>query len=417
MKTNMLISLMIIFFIYFVGCEKSKQSIIEPDNTDNTDIVEDLGKINTQVVQTNNEFGFDLFKTINPTRPDSNIFISPLSVSIALGMAVNGANGSTRDEILTMLDLADISEEQINETYQQLIALLLNNDEQVLFEIANSIWYDQNRMVPEQDFLTVNQNYFFADVLNINFSSSDALNTINGWISDKTHGKIENMLDCIPGDAVLYIINALYFYGQWLYTFDKEETEERPFVLLDNSSVECPLMAQKSEFEYYANDMMQMIDLKYANSDYSMTIVLPAYNININTMINDISNDTWNGWIDSLNTDSVTIHLPKFKTEYNRLLNDDLKALGMQEAFDQYADFTRIYPPGSISISRVLHKAFIEVNEEGSKAAAATIIEIKWESAGPMHPEIYINRPFLLVIREHETNTILFIGKIVNPVE
>ena len=392
------------------------ESIGGPDHTDDT---VNLQKINTQVVETNNEFGFDLFKTINSARPDSNIFISPLSVSIALGMAINGANGTTRDEIVTMLDFSDVSQEQINETYQQLILLLLNNDEQVLFEIANSIWYDQNRMVPEQDFLTVNQDYFFADVLNVNFSSPDALNMINGWISDKTHGKIENMLDYIPRDAVLYIINALYFYGQWYYTFNKEETAERSFFLLDGSSVQCPVMAQKSEFEYYDNDRIQMIDMKYANSDYSMTIILPAYNTNINSVIGEISGDTWNDWTGSLNTDSVTIHMPKFKTEYKKLLNEDLKALGMQEAFTPPpggADFTKIYPPGEICISRVLHKAFIEVNEEGSEAAAVTIIEVV-RSSIPVHPEMYINRPFFFVIREHETNTILFMGKIANPIE
>jgi serine protease inhibitor len=415
MNAKQISMLLIIFFILFIGCKETKPSITEPTNGD-TDTPVDFNKINAEVVQTNNEFGLRLFKTINETSAQSNIFISPLSVSIALGMAINGANGTTKDEIISMLNLNGLSQEAINETYQQLIKLLISNEEKVLFEIANSIWYDQNRMIPEQNFLDVNQTYFFADVRDIDFSQPSAVDSINNWISEETHGKIEDMLDSIPGSAVLYLINALYFYGQWLYTFDKDNTKEQDFYLLNGSTVRCPLMSQKSEYHYYANDQMQVIDMPYANKDYSMTLVLPNYETDINTLVNGLSVEEWNSWIGQFGKDSVTVYLPKFKTEYKRLLNDDLKALGMQIAFTPDADFSGIAPNREIWISRVLHKAFIEINEEGSEAAAATIIEII-ETSIPMHPEMYINRPFFFVIREHKSNTILFMGKIANPLE
>jgi serine protease inhibitor len=412
MKSRLVLALLLVFFIVLAGCKESQPAITDPVNHNNPD----LAKINAEVVQTNNTFGFQLFKTINTTSRDSNIFIAPLSVSIALGMAVNGADGTTRDEILSMLNLTDLPQEAVNETYQQLIKLLSNNEEKVLFEIANSIWYDQNRMVPEQTFLDINQKYFFADVLNINFSQADAVDIINGLISEHTNGKIENMLDRVPGNAVLYLINALYFYGQWLYTFDKDNTEEQDFYLLNGSKVTCPLMSQKSEYYYYANDRIQMIDMNYANANYSMTLVLPNYETDINTVVDDISASEWNSWIDQMGKDSVSVHLPKFKTEYKRLLNDDLMALGMHESFTPAADFSGIAKDRDIWISRVLHKALIEVNEQGSEAAAATIIEFL-ETSLPVHPEMFINRPFFFVIREHTTNTILFMGKIMNPVE
>lgn len=413
MKKLLAAALICLYLFTLLACKETKPSITGPDNNN---LQPDLEKINAEVVQTNNDFGLQLFKTINTTCPDSNIFIAPLSVSIALGMALNGAEGTTRDEIITMLNLGGMSQETINETYQQLITLLAGNEEKVLFEIANSVWYDQTRMIPEQDFLNVNQKFFFADVLNLNFSQAGAVDSINNWISDKTHGKIENMLDQIPGSAVLYLINALYFYGQWLYTFDKEKTEEFDFFLQGGAVVQCPLMNQKSEYYYYENEDIQMLDMKYANEAYSMTLILPKYDKDINMIIDDLSPETWSDWINLMDKDSVTVHLPKFKTEYKRTLNEDLKALGMKLAFTPDADFSGIAPGREIWISRVLHKALIEVNEEGSEAAAATIIEFI-ELSIPMHPEMFINRPFFFVIREHQTNTILFMGKIMNPVE
>lgn len=413
MKKLLAAALICLYLFTLLACKETKPSITGPDNNN---LKPDLEKINAEVVQTNNDFGLQLFKTINTTCPDSNIFIAPLSVSIALGMALNGAEGTTRDEIITMLNLGGMSQETINETYQQLITLLAGNEEKVLFEIANSVWYDQTRMIPEQDFLNVNQKFFFADVLNLNFSQAGAVDSINNWISDKTHGKIENMLDQIPGSAVLYLINALYFYGQWLYTFDKEKTEEFDFFLQGGAVVQCPLMNQKSEYYYYENEDIQMLDMKYANEAYSMTLILPKYDKDINMIIDDLSPETWSDWINLMDKDSVTVHLPKFKTEYKRTLNEDLKALGMKLAFTPDADFSGIAPGREIWISRVLHKALIEVNEEGSEAAAATIIEFI-ELSIPMHPEMFINRPFFFVIREHQTNTILFMGKIMNPVE
>ena len=159
-----------------------------------------------------------------------------------------------------------------------------------------------------------------------------------------------------------------------------------------------------------------MLDMFYANKNYSMTLILPKYDKDINTLIDGMSTEAWNGWINQMAKDSVIVHMPKFKTEYKRKLNDDLIALGMEKAFTPDAEFTGIAEGREIWISRILHKALIEVNEEGSEAAAATIIEFI-ETSIPIQPEMFINRPFFFVIREQRTNTILFMGKIMNPVE
>ncbi len=365
------------------------------------------------MVASANSFGIKLFSRINAVQTDSNVFISPFSVSTAFGMALNGANGATLDSLKQALGDAGMSMDEINQSYKNVSATLPSLDPKVKFQIANSIWPRTDFEVL-QKFLDDNKTYFNAEVTSLDFSQPSALTTINNWVNAKTNGKIPSILDRIPIDAVMYLINAIYFKGTWTYQFDPQYTKEALFTRSDGSTVSCQLMSQEATFAYYESSELQAIDLPYGDRMFSMTIVLPRAGTSIDQFAATLSEDQWNTIVGGLDSSKVDMHIPKFKLEYGRTLNEELKSLGMTIAFNPGADFSRITARGGIWISRVIHKTFVEVNEEGTEAAAATLIEFI-RSAVPSVPIMRVDRPFIFAIREHQSGTILFIGKIVDP--
>jgi len=367
-----------------------------------------------QLVQTSQNFGLKLFREINVQDTDKNLFISPLSVSMALGMTMNGAVGETYEAMRQTLDFGDLSEAEINEAYRSLINLLLNLDPEVIFEIANSIWPKEGYPVlPE--FMEINRKYFDAEARPLDFSRADAVDIINNWISKKTHGKIENMLDYIPADAVMYLINAIYFKGTWTYQFDKEHTRSEPFYRAPQNPVDVEMMKISGNFLYYSDSEVQIIDLPYGDSLFCMTIFLPAAGQSIDDFIAGLTPEQWFSYLQSMQREFGTLTLPKLKIGYKLLMNDVLHALGMGIAFSGGADFSRINGFGGLFISRVIHQSFVQVDEEGTEAAAATIVEIRETSAGPEGFDMRVNRPYFFVIRERSNNTLLFMGKIIEP--
>lgn len=374
------------------------------------------GKI---LVESDNRFGIQLFKEVlKAEEPEENVMISPLSVSLALAMTYNGADGDTKEAMEKTLELNGLTIDEINENYKMLIDALVSVDLKVLMSIANSIWYRQNFEV-EQDFINVNQNYFYAEVSPLDFYAPDAVTTINNWVADKTKNKITEILDEIPAAAVMYLINAIYFKGIWKYEFDESDTEEKPFYLSDGTTKDVPMMVQEATFNYLSNDIIQAVEMPYGASNYSMIILLPQYNKTLDDIIDQLSNENWNRWLSEFyETEKVQIHLPKFKFEYKNLLKDELINLDMGIAFDPgNADFSKINPNGGLYISRVIHKTFIEVNEEGTEAAAVTLVEIieTTSSGGETFIPFYVNQPFIFAIKEKYTNTIIFIGKVMEP--
>ena len=374
-----------------------------------------LTKSEQQLVKTTQNFGLNLFKTINETDTSDNIFISPVSVSMALGMTLNGAAGQTYNDMKSTLELNGLSEDEINAAYKSLIDLLLNLDDKVIMEIANSIWPKENYPVLST-FTEVNQKYFYSEVKPLDFSRSDAVDIINNWISDKTHGKIEDMLDYIPADVVMYLINTIYFKGTWTYQFDEEETKTQSFYSTLQNPTECQMMEIRENLLYYEDDNVQIVDLPYGDSKFSMTVFLPKQDLSIDNFIGQLTSESWTSYFETLDYDSGNVYMPKFKLDYKLLMNDVLKSMGMTIAFTPSADFSRINGYGGLAISRLIHQSFIQVDEEGTEAAAATIVEIFETSiAEPEGFTMYINRPYLFVIRERVNNTILFIGKISKP--
>ena len=373
-----------------------------------------LTKKEQVLVGYDNTFGFNLFKEIIKNEDSqTNILISPLSISYALAMTYNGADGTTKKAMEETLNLSGLTIDEINNSYNKLITALLSMDSGVIMSIANSIWY-RNTFNVEQSFINVNKNYYNAEVTPLDFKSTEAIDIINNWVADKTKNKIIEIIDHISPAAVMYLINAIYFKGIWKYEFDKDNTNEAPFYLDNGTSKDVPMMVQEGTFNYLSNELFQAVEMPYGSGNYSMLIFLPAYNKTVNDIIEQLNNENWNNWLDEFNEENkVQIHLPKYKYDYEITLNDELINMGMSIAFSSAADFSKIDQNGGLYISKVKHKTFIEVNEEGTEAAAVTSIEIL-RSIIDFIP-FYVNKPFLFAIKEKNTNAIIFMGKIVEP--
>ena len=396
--------------IYLSGCANPVSVSNPPDIS--------LTSQEKQLVSSTEIFGFKLFKQVNQTAEDSNIFISPLSVSTALGMTLNGANGKTYDEMKSTLELTGANQDDINKAYHSLNQMLTQIDPKVIFESANSIWYRQG-VTFEKSFLDVNKDYFDATVQGLDFSNPSSAGIINDWVNEKTNGKIPSIIDHIPTEAVMYLINAIYFKGTWLYKFDSAATKQDDFYVTQNNPVKCMMMSQKDKFDYYQSSGYQAIELPYGNGDFSMLVILPSGGTNINSFINQIDESFWDNLINNMDSSEVNLWLPKFKLEYNIELSKTLEDMGMSSAFDPFqADFSKLRPQKDIDISRVLHKAYIKVDEEGTEAAAATAVEMSLTAViGPSPIYMKVNHPFLFAIRENNSGAILFIGKVIDPVQ
>jgi serine protease inhibitor len=381
-----------------------------------TGLPRDLTGAEQELIQSDNAFGLKLFREIHAQEePGVNLFISPLSVAMALGMTYNGAAGTTYEAMQETLELEGLSLEEANESYRSLIDLLRGLDSSVEFELANSIWYRQGYRV-EPEFLDVNREYFDAEVTALDFSAPTAKATINGWVEDKTRGRIEEIVERIDALSVMFLINAIYFKGSWTAQFAEELTAEAPFYLAGGGQKNVEMMSTADAIDvsvYWERDVT-VLDLPYGGRAYSMTIVMPAAGTDMASFVGTLDSGRWQAWVDGLSSSAYVVKMPKFTLEYGLKLNDVLKALGMEIAFvPGGADFTKINPtPGLLYISEVRHKSFVDVNEEGTEAAAATVVEIR-ETSAPSR--VVIDRPFLFAIRERFSGTILFMGLIMDP--
>jgi serpin B len=400
--------LLFLFIALLTSCDKNNSTIAdEPVITE----------LKAALIKSNNNFSIDIFKEIVGNEDaDKNVFISPLSMYYALSMAGTGSANLTKQEFVNVLGWANKTDEEILTSMQELYQSLMPNDSNsVSLEIANSLWSRQGAPIKET-YKSKTKEYFDAEVRELDFSSAEAVHIINSWIEVKTNNKIVDMLDYIPADAFMYLINAVYFKGSWKYEFKTEDNINESFYKADGSTINVDYMRQKTNLKYYANAVFTSVKLPYTDTNFYMTFLVPNYNISINDLMAQMTIENWNNWNTQYKTEEVTVTLPKFNYEFGtRLINDELKALGLADAFTETADFSKI-TDNEIFISRVLHKAFIEVNEKGSEAAAATIVEMIETSAGPN--EIYnltANKPFIFAICHEKTNTLMFVGKVAVP--
>lgn len=371
-----------------------------------------------QVINSSNSFGFDFFRTAYSFKEDeSNFMISPLSVSMALGMTRNGAANSTLDSMTYALRFEGMDEKDINESYQFIINTFMNLDPKVKLSIANSIWY-RNTFVVEQHFIKINQDYFNAQVNALNFTDPEAVNTINNWVSDNTNNLIPEIIESISEDMVMYLINAVYFKGEWKYQFETENTSPKQFTSSTGTIIEAPAMTQRSTLALLVQEDFEILVLPYGQSNFNMSVVLPDEGKLLSDIIPKLTEENWNSWKNAYVDADVEIQLPKFKFSYDeKEMKNILSSMGMSIAFEPgNADFTRINSNGDLYISEVKHKTYIETNEEGTEAAAVTSVGVAVTSVGNENPHYFIvNRPFIFLITEKSTGTILFVGVVNNP--
>jgi serpin B len=384
-----------------------------------THLPRDLTAGEQQLVSSGNRFAFALFHTIAAQESaDSNLFVSPLSVGMALGMTVNGAMGATRDSMLHALQLDGLTMDAVNRGYRGVIDLLRGLDPAVELTLANSIWY-RNTIQPGQAFLDDVHTWFDAELQGLDFASPSAPQTINDWVNAQTQGKIPTIVDGIPDSAIMYLINAIYFKGSWTQRFDPALTHDAPFHLRGGTDATARMMVHKdaAPARYYDGDGVTVVDLPYGGRAYAMTIVLPPAADGIDSLVTGLTEERWDGWMAGLDSSNVIVTMPKFTLTFAREMKPYLAALGMGIAFcDGGApDFSRLYPAGGACISKVKHKTFVDVYEEGTVAAAVTSVEIGVTVApsGPLH--VVVDRPFVVAIRERLTGTILFLGRVTHP--
>jgi len=385
--------------------------------TDSEDpqLPKELSKAEKQIVEADRTFSIEMFKELALKTENENVFISPLSISMALGMTLNGANGNTFDEIQSTLSLNEMSLPEINEGYRSLIELLTTVDPKVQMEIANSVWSRQGISI-EDEFSNNLTNYFDAETSELDFDNPESKDVINSWVSEKTHGKIEEIINGISPGTMMYLINAVYFKGDWVYAFDEELTKEMSFSLESDETIETEMMNQEINADYYITDNFEMIDLPYGDGLFTMSLIKPSNNISINTFIeNNLSLDNLETWYQSSTKDTVGVFLPKLELEYDENLNTALANLGMPTAFTRSADFSGINPDLPLQITSVKHKTYLKLDEEGTEAAGVTSVEVGITSVGPKNTVISFDRSYLMILREKESGAILFIGKILNP--
>jgi serpin B len=370
-----------------------------------------------KLVKADHTFSYEIFSQTVAADKKANIFISPLSISMALGMTMNGANGETKNVMKKALHIQELGQKSINESYASLIELLSSADPKVDMKLANSIWTRKGFLVQEE-FTKTCKAFFKARVDSLDFSNSSAVDRINQWISDNTEGLIDAIIEGqIPDNVVMYLINAIYFKGNWRYRFDPENTTKDEF-RFGGEAVNVDMMSQENDFSAYISDQVRLLDLPYGDSLFTMTLMMPGdEHKSIEQFVQeDLSASNVDRWISKMSKGLTRIQVPKFQLEYNVTMNSILKDMGMGNAFSKTeADFSNINPYEQLFISKVLHKSFIKVDEEGTEAAAATSVSTGVTSVGPGIRTINFNRPFVFVIRERTSGTILFMGKMGNP--
>ena len=379
-----------------------------PENSLNRKESGAAGEKDIGLIDANKRFAWDLFKKINEEDSDKEIFMSPFSVSGMLMMAYNGAEGSTRDAMARAMHYEGLSIDDLNEGYKYLISRLNNLDEKVKIEIANSIWSRKGFEI-KQNFIDINKSYLFSDVESLDFANPESANVINNWVSKKTNNLIPSIIDPpIADDVMMYLINAIYFNGEWTEAFKVKNTFETDFYSYDRKTDKVQMMQKNGNADLSESDEYRAASLTYGNGKAAMMVILP--NKDINEFIKNFDHKKWDEIVENLRpVRNVNLQLPKFKIEYGiKELNNSLASLGMEVIFSERADFSGISE--NLFINRVLHKAVLDVNEEGTEAAAVTVGEVM-ETSYSEPIKFIANKPFLFVIYDTEDGNILFAGK------
>ena len=370
-------------------------------------------RVSTPFATQTTDFAFDFLKRLNDEeKKDKNAFVSPLSLHIALGMLLNGANGPTAQEIQKTLKLDTQTLAEANQTYANLMENLPGVDPKVKLTLANSVWY-RNGFEVETSFQDVLRKSFRAEVTPLDFGSPAAKDKINQWASDKTNGKIKNVIQEVKPEHVMFLLNALYFKGDWKTEFKSDQTIDHPFKLVAGGTRNVKMMRMNVPLRRVFRPTYTAFELPYANGNFAMTVLLPSESSSADALINSLTTSEWATIQKDMTEGAIDIGLPRFTFEYEISLNGILSKMGMPTVFTDAANLTGINRNGGLKVDFVKQNTFVAVDEKGTEAAAVTSIGVVLTSL----PQPYLcDRPFVFLIHEKTSGTVLFMGKIVDPV-
>jgi serine protease inhibitor len=371
----------------------------------------------TELVRADNRFGLDVYKLLLAVRPQENIFISPLSIALALQMTAHGAAGRTLSAMEGALGVGAIGRPAVAAGNLALREELVNADKKVRLEIANSLWLRKGTKL-QQQFVDECGKYYQAAVTALDFARPDAVTTINNWVSEHTGDKIKQVVSQLTPEDILVLVNAVYFKGSWTTQFDPKLTAPREFRLALGTAVQRNMMRREGEFRYKSTEEMQAVALPYGSGRMSMYLFLSKADDGLDGLVDRVEPENVSSMFDWFVEMKGEVVLPRFKLEFEHSLSKILRLLGMDPAFGPGADFSdMVAPPATAAISDVLHKTFVEVNEEGTEAAAVTAVKMM-ATAMPREVEKFsfvCDHPFLCVIRDDVTGSVLFLGAIYDP--
>jgi serpin B len=367
------------------------------------------------------QMGFNLIKGVSTSDAGSNVFVSPASLELALAMTMNGAAGGTLAAMQETLKLQGLSMDEVNSANKTMTEWLEQLDQKVELKIANSLWAKKD-VAFSPTFLAANKEFYGAKVESLDFSSPSAAKTINSWVSDATNGKIKEMVKPpIDAQTILLLLNAIYFKGEWTSKFEESNTKDRQFTTGGGSTKTVPMMSQTGKFRYLDNGEFQAIFLPYGAGRTGMYVFLPKGTGSLPAFVNGLNAQAWGQWMSQFSETEGDISMPRFTLEYEKALKDTLTAMGMGVAFEpDKADFSLMLKQGSADkpfIQSVTQKTFVDVNEKGTEAAAATSVQVgvtAMPSEGN-HFTMVVDHPFYFVITDDAGKVVLFEGSVFNP--
>ena len=379
-----------------------------------------LTRAELEMVGANNEFAFDFYNQLNAHVGQHNMMVSPLSLTQAMAMLANGADGDTKAELVKVLGFEGYSLEEMNAYYMNLNKGLLSVDKATKLSLANSFWLN-NQYTAIDSYKKTLQTYFDAEVQELAFDNT-IYAIINRWVEENTYGCIKNMLyeGDINNSIVMALLNATYFKGVWKNKFKKKNTFKGNFEAPDKSSFVEYMKQERLEANVYEDKECKLIELPYGNEAFGMVVVLPNEEVALGELMQSVDADKWQNWMEQLSLHTnVLVQLPKFtgKYEYNENLKQTLIEMGVVDAFSKLdADFSQMIE-GKTYVDIIKQNSFIEVNEEGTEAAAAVYTGENALEGAVKRFEFKATRPFFYAIKEKSTNAILFMGKVTNPKE
>jgi serine protease inhibitor len=391
------------------------------------------------IAAADNGFGFHLLNAVQRATPNKNVVLSPVSAALDLAMVLNGAAGTTQEEIRSALSLDGAELDSINTANAQLIKILRAPSQSVTLSVADSLWVDSRRATLRPEYTQQMKAAYDAEVTDLDFGHTSALSRINGWAAQETHDRIPKIIERIDPADVLLLLNAVYFKGQWQHPFNKAQTQDRDFTLSDGTAKKVARMAQSGRFDYFETPEVQAIRLPFGAraasegipggsgdaGDLAMEVLLPAKSSSLEALETELTPELWAVWRSKFVSRQGSIELPRFELKSHYRLNAPLQALGMRRAFDSHAaELTGMFAQTGehargkpFFISLVLQSTYWKVDEEGSEAAAVTSIGVRAAAiARPERPfQMIVDRPYLCAIEDRRSGVLLFVGAIYDP--